>query len=394
MTDESGELRTEDIELWCCNLVECIHELIGNPVFKAFLKYGPEKLFEDKEGTARIYDEMWMSDWWWDVQLGTTDGYNTEQSEQLHIDYTKWGYAASNKKVYICQMTIWLNRQEAVGRFQLFLDWASLPPTPETFSEPRCDEDEDGDIAMGEEDVVGELPPQYLVAKHPSSRGISIHQLVHNFGCTDFIRTLEEYLRTTSCSCNCRLPTSASFIYSNTRFALYKHMYIFFPLMHQVSASPVKDVIRAIPAQPACPLHPAAPSQFDTVLVREHPQSSDSQNPLEGLRAAQVRAILRLPLSYGEHFQKDPVAYVEWFTPFHQPDVDTGMFQISYSSYNHRRRVSIIPVIHLILKWGRHVDPTWTSANVLDKCPRFYVNPYLRHQDFVLFQYLYDKYMS
>ena len=49
---------------------------------------------------------------------GTADGYNTEASERLHIDYAKDGYRASNKKDYFKQMTVWLGRQEAVSRFQ------------------------------------------------------------------------------------------------------------------------------------------------------------------------------------------------------------------------------------------------------------------------------------
>ena len=34
----------------------------------------------------------------------TADGYNTEASERLHIDYAKEGYHASNKKDYIKQI--------------------------------------------------------------------------------------------------------------------------------------------------------------------------------------------------------------------------------------------------------------------------------------------------
>ena len=44
----------------------------------------------------------------------TADGYNTEVSERLHIDYAKEGYHTSNKKDYVKQMTIWLGWQEAV----------------------------------------------------------------------------------------------------------------------------------------------------------------------------------------------------------------------------------------------------------------------------------------
>ena len=51
----------------------------------------------------------------------TADGYNTEASERLHIDYAKEAYRASNKKDYVKQMTVWLGRQEAVSRFKAYL---------------------------------------------------------------------------------------------------------------------------------------------------------------------------------------------------------------------------------------------------------------------------------
>lgn len=52
--------------------------------------------------------------------IGTTDSYNTKNTEQLHIDYMKHGCAASNKKEYIKQMTVWLHCQEAVSQFYLY----------------------------------------------------------------------------------------------------------------------------------------------------------------------------------------------------------------------------------------------------------------------------------
>ncbi|KAJ6608811.1 hypothetical protein B0H10DRAFT_2226532 [Mycena sp. CBHHK59/15] len=55
--------------------------------------------------------------------FGSADGFNTEAPERLHIDYAKAGYQASNKKDYIPQMTLWLQRQEAVDRFTAYLDW-------------------------------------------------------------------------------------------------------------------------------------------------------------------------------------------------------------------------------------------------------------------------------
>ena len=43
--------------------------------------------------------------------LGSLDGLNTENSERLHIDYTKKAYAASSRKDYTVQMMKWLQRQ-------------------------------------------------------------------------------------------------------------------------------------------------------------------------------------------------------------------------------------------------------------------------------------------
>lgn len=54
--------------------------------------------------------------------FGSADRYNTESPERLHIDYPKDTYRASNQKDYIYQMTIWLQQQEAVDRFQTFLN--------------------------------------------------------------------------------------------------------------------------------------------------------------------------------------------------------------------------------------------------------------------------------
>jgi hypothetical protein len=53
--------------------------------------------------------------------LGTVDSLNTEGSEQLHIDYTKRGYHASNKNDYIPQMAKWLQRHEAIDLHTAYL---------------------------------------------------------------------------------------------------------------------------------------------------------------------------------------------------------------------------------------------------------------------------------
>ncbi len=46
--------------------------------------------------------------------FSTTDNYNTEQSEHLHIDFAKNAYHASNHKDEYPQMMLWLERHEKV----------------------------------------------------------------------------------------------------------------------------------------------------------------------------------------------------------------------------------------------------------------------------------------
>ncbi|KAF8261727.1 hypothetical protein EI94DRAFT_1888473 [Lactarius quietus] len=51
--------------------------------------------------------------------FGTTDNYNTEQTERLHMDYTKYAYRATNKKDEEPQMTVWNERREKVEQHAL-----------------------------------------------------------------------------------------------------------------------------------------------------------------------------------------------------------------------------------------------------------------------------------
>ena len=54
--------------------------------------------------------------------FGTTDNYNTEQSERLHIDLAKDAYRATNRKDEYAQMTTWLERREKVQRHSASID--------------------------------------------------------------------------------------------------------------------------------------------------------------------------------------------------------------------------------------------------------------------------------
>jgi hypothetical protein len=53
--------------------------------------------------------------------FGTTDNYNTEGFERLHIDMAKEGWRASNKREERPQMVRWLSRREKVAAFDRYL---------------------------------------------------------------------------------------------------------------------------------------------------------------------------------------------------------------------------------------------------------------------------------
>ncbi len=107
-----------------------------------------------------------------------------------------------------------------------------------------------------------------------------------------------------------------------------------------------------------------------------------------GHRVAQIRAIFSLREQDAAFvFHEDQptpmyLAYVEWFTPFGQANPVHGMFKIQRLPRDDDHSVSVIPLtrirrsIHLYPDFGASAPPSWTSANVLEDCPRFWVNPF------------------
>jgi len=53
-------------------------------------------------------------------KFGTTDNYNTEMFERLHIDFAKHGWRASNQRDEFPQMIRWLSRQEKIMSYETY----------------------------------------------------------------------------------------------------------------------------------------------------------------------------------------------------------------------------------------------------------------------------------
>lgn len=69
--DESGERASETLELWYRNPVECVQELLGNPLFKDYMHYAPTCIRKRSTG-KRVFHEAWSAQWWWKAQVRTS----------------------------------------------------------------------------------------------------------------------------------------------------------------------------------------------------------------------------------------------------------------------------------------------------------------------------------
>ncbi|KAH7916503.1 hypothetical protein BJ138DRAFT_995434, partial [Hygrophoropsis aurantiaca] len=319
--------------------------------------------------------------------FGSADGFNSESPERLHIDYAKDAYRASNKKDYLIQMTVWLQRQESVDRWAVFLEWmkhGSLAPgeiidtiaLPPAGEDQSLDEAEDIDLEQAHAPVTSIAIFNYKVAaKHaPALQSVPASQIVTDQRAPQFIPALSRYLRKHGGSI---IPQQFD------TFGLYKWVKFCLPDIPEASRNKLNDIVRAIPPIPSVGRRQAQPSVIDFALVRtgEQNKNTDGTN-LQGLRVAQVRVIFRLPQIYGVQ-SVHPLAYIEWFTPFSSPDAISGLYSVSRSTRMHQPHAEVIEVTrlvrgcHLIPKFGRHINAGWTSMNVGDLCHSFFVNPYL-----------------
>jgi Plavaka transposase len=204
---------------------------------------------------------------------GTADGYNSEASERLHIDYAKDGYRASNKKDYIKQMTVWLGRQEAVSRFQAYLVYAAKQTnTPDSQLDSDSDSDDDNDL----NDSDPTLPvstsgvTSHSVSIKPAYPHLALSTITTDFKARGFLPALTTYIRRA-------YPPPALPLLPNTadHFDIYKRVNIAQPSLPAVGQQPFVDRIRATPAVSGRGRLSDVPAHFDMALIRVEDESSN-----------------------------------------------------------------------------------------------------------------------
>jgi len=115
--------------------------------------------------------------------FGTTDNFNTEYTERLHIDLAKNAFRATNSKDEYLQMTAWLDRRERVLLHEKFINRRvaeSLEAAPVPAGPLR-------------------LPPlvyprEIKMACFPSAYGVCLDDVVRLYGASDFVGALSWFV--------------------------------------------------------------------------------------------------------------------------------------------------------------------------------------------------------
>lgn len=346
--------------------------------------------------------------------MGSADGYNSESPERLHIDCAKDAYAASSKVDYIAQMTKWLSVQEAVYRHTAYIDWrisqaGFVPADLDAMEgdgdeiEPEFDDHEQARESTSQFTSSGLAAGHgYRMAKAVPFPNTPVYRLVEDFGAVDFVAALQRFIATF-------IPNSLCRTSSFDRVEVYKSALVILPPQHHISDLKRLHKLRAHPSIPNPDLRKEPlPSHFDTALVivdrdawRAGGGLSGMQNCVSlkyltltvslGVRAAQIRAIFRLPAQYGQF--PHPLAYVEWFRPFSTFDNQTGFYRLARSTRHHRRLASVVSLGDVLQ--GCHLAPRFGVADIrlshlknrdaMEEFDDFLFNPYI---NFFLFDTL------
>ena len=208
--------------------------------------------------------------------LGSADGYNTESPERLHIDFAKNAYLASNKRDFLEQMAIWLQRQEAIYLRSAYLAWCH----------PEGDADEADELDISDRDDLEEPVTQcarrmamvpskhWRIAKKSPFPNLSIDHIKTHYHLSDFLQVFTSFVKKNIP----HAPTPSKY----DRFDVYKQVSLYLPPNKYISANLIVERIRTTPARERQGRQPGAVAQFDTAFVIESPTTYMPSASLDG----------------------------------------------------------------------------------------------------------------
>ena len=199
--------------------------------------------------------------------FGSTDNYNTEQTERLHIDFAKDAYRSTNHKGEYIQMTSWLERREKMRRHAAHIDRQQENSQPETHVT----------LPIGLP-VAGN---RYLRIAIRSRKTVSFEDLASQYGAAHFQDALADFIARLNYP-----DDSTRSLRTRAEDTLIPFRAV--PVFHKfrfVSEDQVTvDAVHMRPEQ--IDLHgQLTPSRFDTVLVHN---GQDDQDRTSGINSKSV----------------------------------------------------------------------------------------------------------
>ncbi|KAJ3766648.1 hypothetical protein FB446DRAFT_782123 [Lentinula raphanica] len=266
---------------------------------------------------------------------GTTDNYNTETTERLHINLAKDAYQASNHKDKYVQMTHWLEHREKIFHHTNYIAWR-LSSMTQTLEDMKC-------------------VYTHKVSQFPTVKAVALSKLEDigpsRYHAVRFEHTLKRFLvqyRDPSIPIN-QLDDYARFVVLP---------FSSLPIWHKV-----KFINLSLFGSKTLDYICTQPCHFDGNGKVVHPSQFDT-------------ALLRLKDDLGI-WVKGATQFCIWFTKFpRSPEAFSGLYRVKHNVLaDGKVTASILPLksimqsVHLFPKWGGTV-----LESVLDKAPSFTLN--------------------
>jgi hypothetical protein len=206
----------------------------------------------------------------------------------LHIDFAKDAYRASNKRDYVEQMAVWLQRHEAMWLRESYLIWVEkrLP------SMIRTSKSEDSSTMDEEEEVIDPINVnqcdinithshdnhdniRYSLAKQPPHQNLTVEKLTQDFGTINFLPALSTFLRR-------HLPGTTITPSYRDRFDTYKQIVISLPSNRYLSERILMERVRTAPSIKASGQTLGKAAHFDTAFIVEDLNLYQSEGGISG----------------------------------------------------------------------------------------------------------------
>ena len=192
--------------------------------------------------------------------FGSTDNYNTEQSERLHIDLTKDAYRSTNRRNEYSQMTKWLERREKIQQQSAFVNWR-----PELR----------GNLQSPSQKAIG--PPRACVltlkmTRRPSKKRVLFDVLAREYGALDFQDALANFIA--------QLNHPGASGTALRRYAHNTHIpFSGVPVYHYMKFTKGIEIVDSVYIRPEQKdAHGRIiPARFDTILVNSQGNKGESE---------------------------------------------------------------------------------------------------------------------